>query len=205
MASPSASPTLNQRDGTVVDDASGLVSVIQEASSGETAEDHVYCCRMCRRTILTQGEVETHEVARQSFHRRKCKVGTSTKVCSSVFLGEPLPWMKQQTGEVVEGKLFCPNKSCGVRLGSLKWTGAQCSCGSWVTPAIQFPKKNLDVRSAAPLGPPPGTVVHASVLEGTRGSREAREGRGTPAPTCPPTGPAAPSNGLLSLQGIEKT
>ena len=77
MASPSASPTLNQRDGTVVDDASGLVSVIQEASSGETAEDDVYCCRMCRRTIFTQGEVETHEVARQSFHRRKVRVTTT--------------------------------------------------------------------------------------------------------------------------------
>ncbi|CAN0430178.1 unnamed protein product, partial [Ectocarpus sp. 13 AM-2016] len=35
--------------------------------------------------------------------------------------------MKQQAGEV-EGKLSCPNKACGARLGSLKWTGAQCSC-----------------------------------------------------------------------------
>ena len=35
--------------------------------------------------------------------------------------------MEQQAGEM-EGKLSCPNKSCGARLGSLKWTGAQCSC-----------------------------------------------------------------------------
>lgn len=35
--------------------------------------------------------------------------------------------MKQQAREM-EGKLSCPNKACGARLGSLKWTGAQCSC-----------------------------------------------------------------------------
>lgn len=36
--------------------------------------------------------------------------------------------------------------------------------GSWVTPAIQFPRKNLDARSRTPAGPPPGTVVHPSLL-----------------------------------------
>ncbi|CAN0511994.1 unnamed protein product, partial [Laminaria digitata] len=35
--------------------------------------------------------------------------------------------MKRQAREA-EGKLTCPNKSCGARLGSFKWTGAQCSC-----------------------------------------------------------------------------
>ncbi|CAN0440331.1 unnamed protein product, partial [Hapterophycus canaliculatus] len=70
--------------------------------------------------------------------------------------------MKQQLGEL-EGKLSCPNKACGARLGSLKWTGAQCSCGSWITPAIQFPRKNLDARSRVSAGPPPGTVVHPSL------------------------------------------
>lgn len=141
----------------------------------------------------------------------------------------------------MEGKLSCPNKACGARLGSLKWTGAQCSCerrdrtwdrarrrsfpcaglpavraarrcvsskkdrptgtlsltlslfgnqiasylsfsrsfvppcpphsrlqqtegGSWITPAIQFPRKNLDARTRVAAGPPPGTVVHPSLL-----------------------------------------
>lgn len=35
-----------------------------------------------------------------------------------------------------------------------------------MTPAIQFPKKGLDVRFNSPVGPPPGTVIHASLLEG---------------------------------------
>ena len=35
--------------------------------------------------------------------------------------------MRRQTREGDE-KLTCPNRSCGARLGSLKWTGAQCSC-----------------------------------------------------------------------------
>lgn len=47
--------------------------------------------------------------------------------------------MKQQAGEM-EGKLSCPNKACGARLGSLKWTGAQCSC-----------KRNYVGRSTRPI------------------------------------------------------
>lgn len=35
--------------------------------------------------------------------------------------------MDAQAGEI-EGKLLCPNKKCGARVGSIKWTGAQCSC-----------------------------------------------------------------------------
>lgn len=42
-----------------------------------------------------------------------------------------------------------------------------------MTPAIQFPKKNLDVQSAGTSGPPTGTVIHASLLGGTPYSREA--------------------------------
>jgi hypothetical protein len=33
-----------------------------------------------------------------------------------------------------------------VRVGTLKWAGSQCSCGTWVTPALQVYKKVVDER-----------------------------------------------------------
>ena len=45
-----------------------------------------------------------------------------------------------------EGKIVCPNLKCGNRVGSHNWSGAQCACGAWVVPAIQFLKKTVDLR-----------------------------------------------------------
>eukprot|EP00752_Nemacystus_decipiens_P014662 g13059.t1 len=162
-------------NGSGVDGGSGGGAVgsvgysdVQEAAAavyqtGSDVPEHVvYNCRMCRRAVFNAADIQSHEVAQHNFHRRKSKGVTSKGLCSSIFLAEPKRWMKQQLGEM-EGKLSCPNKSCGARLGSLKWTGAQCSCGSWVTPAIQFPRKNLDARSRVAAGPPPGTVLHPSL------------------------------------------
>lgn len=46
--------------------------------------------------------------------------------------------------EGIEGKLTCPNAKCGGRLGSFNWSGSQCSCGSWVVPAIQVVASKVD-------------------------------------------------------------
>ncbi|CAN0086683.1 unnamed protein product, partial [Discosporangium mesarthrocarpum] len=46
--------------------------------------------------------------------------------CTSYFLMEAEPWMRDMS--CVEGKVTCPNASCGARLGSYRWTGSQCSC-----------------------------------------------------------------------------
>ena len=50
--------------------------------------------------------------------------------------------------------------------------------GSWVTPALQFPRKNLDLRSTAPARTAPGTVVHRSLLLGLRPGQESGGGNG---------------------------
>ncbi|CAM9259897.1 unnamed protein product [Ectocarpus sp. 12 AP-2014] len=148
------------------DASPGVAAAAATVALNQTAEDQedvVYNCRMCRRAVFNGADIEKHEAAQHNFRRRKSKGVPSKGPCSSIFLSEPKRWMKQQAGEV-EGKLSCPNKACGARLGSLKWTGAQCSCGSWITPAIQFPRKNLDARPRVSTGPPPGTVVHSSLL-----------------------------------------
>ncbi len=44
----------------------------------------------------------------------------------------------------MEGKLCCPNARCQTRLGGFNWSGSQCSCGSWVVPAVQVVASRVD-------------------------------------------------------------
>ena len=41
-----------------------------------------------------------------------------------------------------EGKLTCPK--CNAKLGLFRWHGNQCSCGTWVAPAIQIHLSKVD-------------------------------------------------------------
>jgi hypothetical protein len=36
-------------------------------------------------------------------------------------------------GEIA-GKIICPNKKCGAKLGNYDWAGVCCGCKEWVTP-----------------------------------------------------------------------
>lgn len=67
---------------------------------------------------------------------------------------ESLPWLQaalastsgqdDEEGTGVEGKLCCPNARCRTRLGGFNWSGSQCSCGSWVVPAVQVVASKVD-------------------------------------------------------------
>ncbi|GAA6058419.1 hypothetical protein JCM3770_000460 [Rhodotorula araucariae] len=65
-------------------------------------------------------------------------------VCSSYFV-EPLSWMSPilETG-VLAGKIICPNKKCGAKLGNFDWAGSQCSCGAWVCPGFALNVSRVD-------------------------------------------------------------
>lgn len=93
----------------------------------------VYCCRKCRQVLFAESNVSTvpHEggIAFDTGKRKEC---------TSHFLLEPEPYMKQ------EGKLACPK--CDTRFGTFVWAGSQCSCGFWCVPAIQIPKSKVDFR-----------------------------------------------------------
>jgi hypothetical protein len=46
-----------------------------------------------------------------------------------------MKWMESflEDGDM-EGKIICPNKKCGAKLGSYDWAGVRCSCKEWVVP-----------------------------------------------------------------------
>jgi dual specificity phosphatase 12 len=102
-----------------------------------------YACRICREILCGDDDLQDppHVPARHQFSYRKQMAGTAGSSCQSLFLGSGLPWM----GDISEheGKFCCPY--CNAKLGIWKWAGTQCSCGTWVTPAIQIPLSKVDV------------------------------------------------------------
>ncbi len=128
----------------------------------------IYTCRMCRQTLFCSDELEIHQHGRQKFTHRQRKgerVGGGPAGCQSVFLAEKPTWMNEsQVGgknsdnptspssgsSAIEVKIICPRLHCRARLGTFRWTGSQCSCGTWVIPAFQFPLSKLDMCTVLP-------------------------------------------------------
>uniref|UniRef100_A0A0E0F2A7 protein-tyrosine-phosphatase n=1 Tax=Oryza meridionalis TaxID=40149 RepID=A0A0E0F2A7_9ORYZ len=109
-----------------------------------------YRCKKCRRIIAVQGNVVSHtpgegESCFQWQNKRKGERSYSKEQdCSSLFV-EPLKWMTPVEDGALEGKLSCIH--CGARLGYFNWSGIQCNCGSWITPAFQISKSKVDIST----------------------------------------------------------
>lgn len=109
-----------------------------------------YRCKKCRRVVAVQGNVVGHNPGEgeKCFEWRKRKSGNpykqSDEDCTSLFI-EPLKWMTAVEEGALEGKLSCVH--CNARLGYFNWSGVQCSCGNWITPAFQIHKSRIDVSS----------------------------------------------------------
>jgi len=115
-----------------------------------------YACKMCRTKLFANCHLEDppHPIGKHGFSSRKQKGsnhrggGSSSDPCHSYFLASALDWMADISSSV-EGKLNCPK--CNAKLGLYNWTGSQCSCGTWVVPAIQIQKGRVDVMHPFPL------------------------------------------------------
>jgi len=46
-----------------------------------------------------------------------------------------MKWMEPFLSEGhLSGKIACPNKKCGAKLGNYDWAGVCCGCRQWVVP-----------------------------------------------------------------------
>lgn len=117
-----------------------------EGKSGTSA----FRCKKCRRLVAVQDNVVDHIPGQgeTSFEWRKRKSSNYNNFedseCSSIFV-EPLKWMTAVEEGGIEGKLSCAH--CEARLGNFNWSGIQCSCGSWITPAFQLHRSRVDISS----------------------------------------------------------
>ncbi|KAJ3912686.1 hypothetical protein F5877DRAFT_53675 [Lentinula edodes] len=64
--------------------------------------------------------------------------------CSGYFV-EPMQWMEPflEAGEIA-GKIVCPNKRCGTKLGNYDWAGVRCGCKEWVVPGFCISRSKVD-------------------------------------------------------------
>ena len=108
-------------------------------------------CRKCRRLLARGANALPHQPGEglDAFSwRRRAKTARAagesavSSTCQNVFL-QPLAWMRGVEDGGVEGKLCCPR--CDVKVGHFNWSGCQCSCGAWVTPAFYVQSGKVDV------------------------------------------------------------
>lgn len=127
-------------------------------------------CRRCRSRLFVETDLSAHQAEMHALNRRKLikdlLKGTANGMalgveeeevtvpkCTSYFLAEAPLWLPEECEGVVQGKLLC--FKCSTRLGSFSWSGAQCSCGTWVTPSFQIPKSKVDIRMVKFVAPTP--------------------------------------------------
>jgi dual specificity phosphatase 12 len=112
-----------------------------------------YACRMCRTVLIGQNHLVEHRQNQHSFnHYRTKQIQINGAPCQSLFCNEDvLEWLVSSSNSPQEeedqadneGKLSC--SKCSVKVGHWNWSGAQCSCGTWVVPAIQINLSKVDV------------------------------------------------------------
>ena len=142
------------------------------------ARDHAntqFLCRYCRTVLFESSDLEDppHCPSLHTFNDRKRNSGLGKggmsrlgKRCESAFIASPgMGWMGEMDG--AEGKFHCPG--CRHKVGLWRWAGAQCSCGTWVTPAIRVPLSKVDVvlPSAASEGRAGGSILDMVVSRST--------------------------------------
>ncbi|XP_075512816.1 uncharacterized protein LOC142548410 [Primulina tabacum] len=126
-------------------------SEVEHSLDKEVIPTPAYRCKKCRRVVALKDHVVDHipGEGETCFDWHKRRSGdpfnkSDEDECSSIFV-EPLRWMTTVVEGGLEGKLLCAH--CEARLGYFNWSGIQCSCGSWITPAFQLHKSKVDVSS----------------------------------------------------------
>ncbi|KAF9994679.1 dual specificity phosphatase 12 [Entomortierella chlamydospora] len=137
--------------------SSSSSSSMPSATATRTLPQTPIKCKKCRRALVARDSVITHTPGQgqNAFQYRKrnatlhvseaIQSNTSTitpqssTTCQSYFI-EPVEWIQGLHG--LEGKVSCPK--CDSKLGTFNWSGDQCSCGAWVTPAFMLHKGKVD-------------------------------------------------------------
>lgn len=118
----------------------------------------IYSCRLCRAVLFHEEDLLRHDSTKDAkgnkgFRRRWTDGDGRSAVCTSYFLDpERTPWVVDESREataagaeeVSSDTIYCPTVGCHAKVGSRSWTGVQCSCGAWVTPAFKVLGKAVD-------------------------------------------------------------
>jgi dual specificity phosphatase 12 len=123
-----------------------------------------FSCRICRLRLFTAKDIVPHATPEEGKHfkgkRGKMSTvgGVHASLCTSYFLDPDVsPWVAEESrasvlssGAASEAEfgdldtIYCPGEKCRTKLGGRCWSGAQCSCGSWVTPAFRISQSRIE-------------------------------------------------------------
>ena len=147
---------------------SNEVPVVEEAPA--LPSRYRYHCRLCRSALFTSDEVVPHDTSSDAKGRKPFKerrwAGLDPEVpdCTSLFLDPDVsPWVAEESRSTVATSstkvtsaaaavvhpdtIYCPQCQC--KIGQQCWSGSQCSCGAWVTPAFKIHSKCVDAMVIA--------------------------------------------------------
>ena len=141
---------------------SATVATVGPRHGGGPEAGTMIRCRRCGRLVARGRDVLPHRpgqgVDAFSWRRRRKMEAAGASAgaagggggCQNLFT-QPIAWMQGvEDGVSTEGKLSCPK--CEVKIGAFNWSGCQCGCGAWVTPAFYLQTGKVDVM--APPGEP---------------------------------------------------
>ncbi|KAJ2485426.1 tyrosine protein phosphatase yvh1 [Coemansia sp. RSA 2320] len=129
----------------------GSVVAGSDPSKQTLPAQRVVRCKKCRRPLVTDTNIIDHQAGAGQLafsYNKRSSNGVDTphafpqnRACSSLFV-EPMEWMAGIRDGLIENKVNCPK--CDAKLGSYNWSGAQCSCGKWITPSFQIHRNRVD-------------------------------------------------------------
>ena len=105
----------------------------------------LFKCKLCRKNLFNDKNIiYLHEFTpKEKYSNKRRKVNAvRTQECSSYFLNDYIDENDNDYMKIENGKILC--KKCGNKLGEFLPKGTQCSCGSWVVPAVQIVKSKVD-------------------------------------------------------------
>lgn len=116
-----------------------------QTEAKEPEENYYFKCGKCRQNLFDKSSLELEHFytpkANYSYKRRKNNTVLSNE-CSSWFLNKEIEEDDEKMKIDQGGKILC--KKCNNKLGEYLPRGTQCSCGSWVVPAVQIVKSKVD-------------------------------------------------------------
>ena len=125
----------------------------------DNTPNFIFKCGKCRKTLFTDKQlILFHDnLAKDKYSNKRRKNNTvKTTECTSYFLSiERLMEEEDDKNDnkfeenilnknmkLESGAIKC--KKCSYKLGEFFPKGTQCSCGSWVVPAVQIVKSKVD-------------------------------------------------------------
>ena len=111
----------------------------------------VFRCKKCRLALFQKDSLVTCHNENIVNNKETSELGNSclSQTSNILFIDEQkvVDWIRNEINnqEWTKGRLTCPGKGCGARVGSFNFVnGANCACNQLVLPPVQIIRSKVD-------------------------------------------------------------